>query len=78
MPDADSGSVLPQPPAEDGHDSDTSAFTDAGQRACACGEFRCLWRNVLSEVDDHLLSRFAGTCQGCAAPRAYAFTLPLP
>ncbi|MER5279174.1 hypothetical protein ABT025_25990 [Streptomyces sp. NPDC002809] len=76
LPEAGSGDALPQPPAEDGHDSNTSAFTEVSQRSCACGEFRCFWRNIISRTEDHLLSRFAGTCQGCAAQRAYAFTLP--
>ncbi|WP_327708482.1 hypothetical protein OG912_05845 [Streptomyces sp. NBC_00464] len=78
LPDADSGDAFPWPPAEGGHDANISAFTVVSQRSCACGEFRCFWRNTLSEADGHLLSRFAGTCQGCAGQRAYAFTLPLP
>ncbi|WP_326657403.1 hypothetical protein [Streptomyces sp. NBC_00385] len=78
LPDAGDSHAFPQPPAEDGHVSNADAFTDVGQRSCACGEFRCFWRNILSDADDHLLSRFAGVCQGCAAQRAYAFRLPLP
>ncbi|MFE9859682.1 hypothetical protein [Streptomyces sp. NPDC005780] len=79
LPDAGSGDAFPQPPAEDGYDSNSDAFADVGQRSCACGEFRCFWRNILSGADDHLLySRFAGVCQGCAAQHAYAFRLPLP
>ncbi|WP_406070087.1 hypothetical protein OG372_21435 [Streptomyces sp. NBC_01020] len=76
LPAADRSDAWPQPPAEGGHDSNTSAFTDVSQRSCACGEFRCFWRNILTPADEHLLSRFAGICQGCAAQRAYAFTLP--
>ncbi|MFP3989475.1 hypothetical protein U9R90_18715 [Streptomyces sp. E11-3] len=63
-------------PAEEGHDSNTAAFVDVSQRHCACGEFRCFWRNILSDEGDHRLSRFAAVCQGCAAHRAYAFRLP--
>ncbi|WP_432004619.1 hypothetical protein [Streptomyces parvus] len=76
LSDDDSGDVFPRPAAEGGHDSNTSAFVDVSHRSCACGEFRCFWRNNLSRVDGHLLSRFAGTCQGCAAQRAYVFALP--
>ncbi|WNI20461.1 hypothetical protein [Streptomyces sp. ITFR-16] len=77
-PDVADGGAVPQPVAEDGHDTNVGAFVDVARRPCACGELRCLWRNTLSESGGRLLSRFAGTCQGCAAPRAYAFTLPRP
>ncbi|WP_156722272.1 hypothetical protein [Streptomyces apocyni] len=63
-------------PTEAGHGSNTAAFIDVSQRHCACGEFRCFWRNVLSDEGDHRLSRFAAVCQGCAAHRAYAFRIP--
>ncbi|MFG2591007.1 hypothetical protein [Streptomyces sp. NPDC048438] len=42
-------------------------------------------RNILVRTDEHLVSRFIGTClvsrfigtcQGCAAQRVHAFTLP--
>ena len=65
-----------RPPIEEGHGSHLDAFLDVAHRSCACGEFRCLWRNALVEAGDHLVSRFFGTCQGCAARRAYAFVLP--
>ncbi len=77
LPD-DEGDASVRPQAGGGHDSNLAAFADVGQRLCACGEFRCFWRNILVEADGRLLSRFVGTCQGCAAWRAYAFTLPLP
>ncbi|WP_053160988.1 hypothetical protein [Streptomyces caatingaensis] len=76
LPEADDGDTARRPPAENGHDSNTHAFTDISHRSCACGEFRCFWRNTVSEADGRLLSRFVGRCQGCAARRAYAFTLP--
>lgn len=77
LSDADSGDTFPEPPAEDGHDDNAGAFIDVSQRSCACGEFRCFWRNILSGAGDHLLARFVGTCQGCTAQRAYTFRLPL-
>lgn len=77
LPDTDGGDALRQMPPEGGHDSNTNAFISVSQRSCGCGEFRCFWRNILTEADDHLLSRFVGTCQGCAAQRSYTFTLPL-
>ncbi|WP_438489994.1 hypothetical protein [Streptomyces sp. S186] len=77
LPEADSDEAVRQSPAEDGHDSHLNAFTEVSQRTCACGEFRCFWRNILTQAGDHLLARFVGTCQGCAARRAYAFRLPL-
>ncbi|WUT01014.1 hypothetical protein OHA46_31870 [Streptomyces sp. NBC_00708] len=70
--------VLPRPRAEAAHDSTLGAFADVARRACACGEVCCFWRNAVSREDGHLLSLFAGACQGCGEPRAYAFTLPLP
>ncbi|MFC7930802.1 hypothetical protein [Streptomyces cinereoruber] len=70
--------AFPPVPVETGHDSTLRALTDVAQRACACGEFRCSWRNSLSGEGDRLLSRFVGTCQGCGVRRAYAFALPLP
>lgn len=78
LPDGDSTDALPQRPAGEGHDSNLDAFTDVARRPCACGEFRCFWRNVVAEEGDRLLSRFTGTCQGCAVRRAYTFTLPGP
>ncbi|MEV6160569.1 hypothetical protein AB0L71_01305 [Streptomyces sp. NPDC052052] len=76
LADADSDDTSGGAPAESGHDSNPSAFIEVGRRTCGCGEFRCFWRNILTEAGDHLLSRFLGTCQGCAARRSYAFTLP--
>ncbi|MEU0100655.1 hypothetical protein [Streptomyces sp. NPDC006267] len=78
LPDGDSADPFPQRPAEEGHGSNIGAFTDVARRSCACGEFRCFWRNVLSEAGDRLLSRFSGACQGCGARRAHTFTLPGP
>ncbi|MFJ7629218.1 hypothetical protein ACIQZN_22260 [Streptomyces sp. NPDC097595] len=60
------------------HDSTLSALAEVAQRACACGEFRCSWRNVLDEEGDRLLSRFVGACQGCDVQRAHTFTLARP
>lgn len=68
---------MPPPVAEAGHESTLSALLDVAQRTCACGEFRCSWRNVLDEEGDLLLSRFVGACQGCDAERAHTFALPL-
>lgn len=76
LPDPDSADEFRRPPVEDGHDSNIGALTDVAQRPCACGAFRCLWRNTLVEADSRLISWFVGTCQGCAAHRAYAFALP--
>ncbi|MET9529284.1 hypothetical protein ABZY02_01725 [Streptomyces sp. NPDC006649] len=76
LPDAGRGDAVRQTPAEGGHDSSTSAFIDVSKRSCGCGEFRCFWRNILSVDGEHLLSRFVGTCQGCAAERSYTFALP--
>ncbi|MFB8210687.1 hypothetical protein [Streptomyces sp. NPDC056010] len=75
---ADAEGAMPPPVAEAGHESPLSALVDLAQRACACGEFRCSWRNVLHEQCDRLLSRFVGACQGCDAERAHTFGLPLP
>ncbi|MFB4420094.1 hypothetical protein C5F59_003255 [Streptomyces sp. QL37] len=76
LPDADSGDTAGRTPVEDGHVSSTGALAAVVRRTCACGEFRCFWRNTVVQADERLLSRFVGTCQGCAAQRAYAFTLP--
>ncbi|MFC5750918.1 hypothetical protein [Actinomadura rugatobispora] len=65
-----------QPPVEHGHDSNISALTEAAHRTCPCGEFRWWWRNIVTEADDHLVSQYLGTCQGCAAQRVHAFALP--
>ncbi|GLX49504.1 hypothetical protein Shyhy01_24540 [Streptomyces hygroscopicus subsp. hygroscopicus] len=76
LPDPDGTGSFPQVPAEGGHDSGTSALVAVSERPCACGEVRCSWRNRLTDADDRTLALFAGTCQGCAAQRAYAFELP--
>jgi hypothetical protein len=65
-----------QPPVEQAHDSNIGALTEAAHRTCPCGEFRWWWRNLVTEADDHLVSQYLGTCQGCAAQRIHAFALP--
>lgn len=76
LPEPDGPDATRRPPLEDGHGSGVGALMDVAHRACACGEFRCSWRNVLVEAENHLVSRFTGACRGCCAERAYAFTLP--
>ncbi|RII15927.1 hypothetical protein DSC45_16930 [Streptomyces sp. YIM 130001] len=76
LSEPDGPDAFREPPLEEGHDSNLGAFADVAHRTCACGEFRCHWRNALETSDDRLLSRFTGRCQGCGAERAYAFALP--
>ncbi|MFJ8386455.1 hypothetical protein ACIQ9Q_18385 [Streptomyces sp. NPDC094438] len=76
FPDPDGADSLRQPPVEDGPLSAIAALADVAHRACSCGEFRCQWRNTLAEADGRIVARFVGSCQGCGAERAYAFTLP--
>ncbi|MER5883260.1 hypothetical protein ABT160_05490 [Streptomyces sp. NPDC001941] len=63
-------------PPERGWSTDVAALAEVAQRACACGEFRCRWRNIVVEDDGHRICRFSGTCTWCGAQRGYAFALP--
>ncbi|MFI6683836.1 hypothetical protein [Streptomyces sp. NPDC050485] len=76
FPDPGGADAVRQPPVEDGRLSAIDALADIAHRACSCGEFRSLWRNTLAEADDRIVARFVGSCRGCGAERAYAFTLP--
>ncbi|MFI6514174.1 hypothetical protein ACIBF1_01280 [Spirillospora sp. NPDC050679] len=58
--------------------TNTAAFIDAVRRACGtCGEVRCAYRNVVTEAEGRLRSRFFGRCPRCGAERAYVYRLSL-